>query len=294
MRRIEQLINDVKYNTNEQSNRFSNTRFNKLFNDAQQEIQRTVHISNANSKFFAKEVFQDLVSGQEEYDLPSDVYTTSAVNSIARRLVNTEVGVEYFTPLRQLGEKERRSQFGYIIQGSKFLLSPVPFINLAEGVRVNYTKKLPELAVRSGTIKDITADVISLSNFDSEINLTDFNDYFCIVDKDGVIIDQEMVIDSYNEGSGKITTSSTITGSVGDYVVLGKVATTNSELPDACEKYLTIYVERFVHYVNSSRGDLQAASVFTSEEKDSIVELFTHNENDTLYPGIVDNTYLNF
>lgn len=293
MRRIEHLINDVRFSTNEKSNRFPNARFNKLFNDAQQEIQRLVHISNTDSKFFAKEAYQDLVNGQEEYFLPVDVYTHSAINSMARRVTQDSNGTISYSTLRYLTEKERRTGFGYIIQGKRYLLTPIPRVNLVNGVRINYTAKIAELATRVGKIANIAAGVITLTGFDAKIDVTDFNDYFCIVDKDGEIIDQEMDIVSYVKATGVLTTSSTISASVGSYVVLGKVATSNSVLPDACEKYMTMFVERAVHYINSSRGDLEAANVFSAEEKSDIELLFAKNENDVKYPPIVDNNYLN-
>lgn len=280
MRRIEHLINDVKFSTNEQSNRFPNARFNRLFNDAQQEIQRLVHISNTDSKFFASEATQAIVSGQRIYNLPSDIYTESSLNSV-------HIGDSY---LKSEWPKLRHNVDYKIIGKTIDLLYEMV---IQKTLKIKYTKKLAELATRVGKIATEVAGVITLTGFDAKIDITDFNDYFCIVDKDGGIIDQEMDIVSYVPATGVLTTSSTVTAGAGDYIVLGRVATTNSALPDACEKYMMMYVERMVHYINSSRGDMEAAGVFSAEEKSDIELLFAKNENDVKYPPITDNNYLN-
>lgn len=285
MRRIEHLINDVKFSTNEESNRFSNMRFNKLFNDAQDEIQRVIHTSNTNTKFFSKEIEIDLISGQELYDLPSDIYTESSINCISRR---TNTGSQYyFSPMPQIGIKERRLTFGYAIQSKKVIVSPLPYNNLDSGLRINYTRQIPRLSARVGKIDSIIAGTITMTETDSTVNISYYDDYFCIVDKNGEIKDQSLLIDSSTSSS--VNTSSTIVnGLAGDYIVAGYLATTNSELPDGTEKFMTTFVERQVHYINSNGKDLSAAKIFTDEEKSDIINLFSHNEKDTKYPEITD------
>lgn len=280
MRRIEHLINDVMFDTNEQSQRFSNIRFNKLFNDAQQEIQRIIHTSNSDSKFFSRYAFENLVSQQKEYDMPSNVYTDNAINSIWLD-VN---GSERYSKLRY-GQD-------YVVANKKieFLFEP----RTETKMKIDYTYKLNQLGTRVGKVSAKTLTTITLTGFDPEVDITNFDDYFTIVDRDGVVIDQEMIIESYVKATGVITTSSTITAALNSFVVLGKIASTNSELPDACEKYMTLYVERMVHYINSSRGDMEATMVFSNEEKNDIELLFAKNENDVKYPEIVDYDYLDY
>lgn len=285
MRRIEHLINDVKFSTNEDSNRFPNLRFNKLFNEAQDEIQRIVHTSNTNTKFFAGEEVIDLISNQELYPLPSTIYTENSVSS-----VSIGSGDGRFGPLPQIGLKERSRSFGYIIQGSDMLISPIPQSSIVNGIRINFVKKLPTLSVRVGRVLSINGGMITMSGTDDVLSIDQFSDYFCIVDKNGATKDQGLFIDSATTTS-IATSSSIVNGVAGDYVVAGEYATTNPLLPDGTEKFLTSYVERQVHYINSNGRDLSASKIFTDEEKSDIINLFSHNEKDTKYPEIVDTGY---
>ena len=280
MKRIEHLINDVLFETNEQSSRFSTIRFNKIFNDAQQEIQRIIHTSNTDSKFFSTYFFQDLSSQQKVYAMPTNIYTDNAINAVFLD-VN---GSERYSKLRYNQD--------YIVANKKIELLFEP--RTETKMKVDYTYKLNELSTRMGKVSAKTATTITLTGFDAEEDITDYDDYFTIVDRDGVIIDQEMIIESYVKATGVITTSSTITAPVNSYVVLGGIASTNSELPDACEKYMTLYVNRMVHYINSSRADMEASMIFSSEEKNDIQLLFAKNESDVKYPEIVDYDYLDY
>ena len=73
-------------------------------------------------------------------------------------------------------------------------------------------------------------------------------DYISVVDRDGVKVLEEIPIDSYNEDTGVITVTSGFTTSVaeatfvGEYIVAGRVATSHTELPDTCERFLIAYV----------------------------------------------------
>jgi len=289
MRRIEQLINDVRFQTNEDSNRFSNIKFNKLFSDAQTEIVRIINVRSSENTFFAKSYVTDIVTNQAEYDLPSDVYARNAINSVLRKLTSGA----YYEPLRLVTFKEIGRSAGYIIQDGKIVLSLLPVTAAANGLVVNYTKRIPTSSIRIGKIQSITSGVIALTALGTDEDITLYDDYFCIVDKDGVLIDQEMVIDSYDSVTGNLTTSSTITAPVGSYVTIGGYSSSNSQLPVECEKYMTMFVERMVHYINSSRSDMDAAMIFSDEEKRDITELFADVDNDVKYPPITDSTYLN-
>ena len=230
--------------------------------------------------FFSTYFFQDLSSQQKVYAMPTNIYTDNAINAVFLD-VN---GSERYSKLRYNQD--------YIVANKKIELLFEP--RTETKMKVDYTYKLNELSTRIGKVSAKTATTITLTGFDAEEDITDYDDYFTIVDRDGVIIDQEMIIESYVKATGVITTSSTITAPVNSYVVLGGIASTNSELPDACEKYMTLYVNRMVHYINSSRADMEASMIFSSEEKNDIQLLFAKNESDVKYPEIVDYDYLDY
>lgn len=62
------------------------------------------------------------------------------------------------------------------------------------------------------------------------------------------------------------------------------------ELPDACEEFLMLFVERKIHYVDSS-GDIAMSGIFTKEEKMEIKELFAENSKDAPDIPIVDYSF---
>lgn len=292
MRRVEQLINDIKFQTNEQSNRFSDERFIKIFNDAQDEIARIINVKSSAPNFFQKNYTTDLISGQIQYDLPSDVYAENSVNAVFKKAQSGVYAVSQYETLRQIGVKELGKSYGYYLDGASVVLSQVPISNVSGGLLVNYTRRLPKLSPRFGTISNISGQDITITGFNA-VEITDFSDYICIVDKYGEIVDQGLEVDSWDSVTGVITVTGTITGLVNQYVVIGEYSTSNSQLPVECETYLTMYCERMVHYINSSSTDLRNITVFSEQERADIVELFADNESDTKYPQIVDDTYLN-
>lgn len=297
MRRIEHLINDIRFNANqEDNNRFSDLNLLKLFNDAQRAIQAIVFMSDTATHIFEKNQIYDLVSLQEEYDLPSDIYAQSSVTAVGRAINNGNAqAIIYYQPLRQITEKELRKELGYLIRGNKLVLSPIPQNGYTNGLKLTYARKMPTLSHRIGIISSFTSGTsIQLGAGFETTDITNFNDYITVVDKDGVIKQSGIFITGYNITTGLISTSATLTGiAANDYVVLGQYATSHSELPDECEPLLTNFVERRIFSIDSS-PDVADSSLFTNEEKELISMLFSQKDHDVKYPPVTDDTYINF
>lgn len=303
MRRVDLLINDVLFNTNKvNTNRFPPIRLVKYFNDAQDVIAGIIVANSKMPKFFIKEDFIDVVSGTELYDLPTDIYSQSSINSVARQF-GESVTDPYYSPLKMITEAERRIGAGYAIQGKKILISPLPSSNIGDGIRINYIKKPKKLSIRVGKIQSLPAsNKIKLqAGFVSE-QIADYDDFFCIVDSEGNYLTDVngneiytgKSLESFNVTSGVITTTGVIdTDAIGKYVVLGKMSTDTSELPDNCEKLLGDLVERKIQAVDSS-SDVQIQDMLTKEEIIQIVDMFKDNDRDTKYPPVVDTTYLSY
>jgi hypothetical protein len=64
------------------------------------------------------------------------------------------------------------------------------------------------------------------------------------------------------------------------------------DLPDVCEEYLTLYLEKKIQAVDSS-SDLTVAVSFTKEQKDSLASLFSVNSSDSDNVPVTDESYLN-
>lgn len=295
MRRLEHLINDVRFNSNQtDTNRFSDIRLVKLFNDAQKAIQAIIFMADSGASIFDTEDTQDLVSDQESYALPSDIYAVSSINSVSIVSDNhVSSSREFYTPLRQLSVKERRRGWGYIISGSNILLSPIPMSGVTDGLKINYVKRLPTLSFRIGKVGSfISATSITMTSATTQ-DITAYDDYVTVVDANGVIQQSSILVTGYNTGTGVISTSTVLTDvAANDYVVLGKIATSHPQLPDETESLLTRYVERSIFAIDSSI-DINESAVFTQEERDLIIALFEKKDHDVKYPPITNSTYIN-
>lgn len=293
MRRVEHLINDIRFNSNQTDrNRFPDIRLMKFFNDAQRAIQAIIFSSDTGGTVFDTDYTTDLVADQEAYDLPYDIYAVSSINSVGIAPNHISAPENYrYVPLRQLTTKERRSQLGYIIKNNQVLVSPEPKSNITNGLRVSYVRKVPTISIRVGKITSFTSGVsITLSNFISE-DITAYSDYITVVSADGTIKQRKIEVDSYIAGT--ISTTTALTGiSNGDYVVIGEYATSHSELPEETESLLTLFVERKIYGVDSSM-DISDSNVFTNEEKDLILTLFEKKDHDVKYPPITSDLYIN-
>lgn len=297
MRRLEQLINDIRFDSNqEDTNRFPSIRLMKFFNDAQRQIQAIIFMADSGSEVFQKEALYDLVANQEEYALPSDIYAQSSVSYVGRSVGNSVDGAtRYYVPMRKITEKEIRKQFGYAIRGSTLLVSTIPQSGVTNGLRVIYTRKLPTLSLRVGKISSfVSGSSIALAAGFLTNDITLYDDFITVVGADGTIKQSGIALDGYNTGTGAITTSTALTGiAVDDYVAVGSYATTHPDIPDEAESLLTSFVERKIYAVDSS-PDIGDSEIFTQEEKDIILKLFEKKDHDVKYPPIVDDTYLNF
>lgn len=64
-------------------------------------------------------------------------------------------------------------------------------------------------------------------------------------------------------------------------------------LPEACEEWLMLYVERKIAYADSS-SDVRTSGIFTEEERGDISELFADKSSDISYPVISSDIYYNY
>lgn len=287
MRRLEFLINKVRRNTNNlQDTRFPDEALIDLFNDAQREIQRIAVTAHDNSGLFSDQHLMDLIAGQDEYDLPDDIFSINSVNSVGRRYS----GDGWYTPIRKTTQKERGSAIGYILLGPKIIISPYPQTTLESGIRLTYTYKIPTLSKRYGSVTATTANTISIPPASEDPSIID--GYISVVDSNGNILQSGLEVVSYTAGVLSVNGVVDPAVLVGSYVCAGAKATTNSELPDTCEYVLTSIVERCI-YMNDSSADFVPSDAITSKLRSRIETLFADNNRDVDYPEIVDDTYLN-
>lgn len=276
MRRVETIIDyvrkitgNVRYDAN---SGIDQTIMSMYLNFGQDELQKA--FVSAKCKFLQKSKTIPVVSGQEEYSYPSDIFL-QAIDTIQWSMDD-----QNFVNVWQSFTKYRTSNqngyaFAYYNTNSGFILTPpLPYGN----IYVNYMRKLPTLACRAGQIttvtingsNQVTALVVATTGSYNASEIASDN-YLCVVDYLGNI--KATGIQYSGETAGTFTVVPTTlqtgeTAAVGDYIVVGKYATNKAELPDICENFLILQAYYQVKYGDTSqwtdkvKEDL-AAKMFT-------------------------------
>ena len=303
MKRLELLISEARESTGQQrydsDSGISQALFVRYFKNAQDFLQKQIAI--AKSKLLLVDEEQSVVSGQELYSYPSDLFLHN-IDTIEHR---TGSGDEW-TPLSKLVTKNRRETngfaHGYITTKDGFLLSPP-----IDGgtLRVNYIKKLPALEKRAGYISAITVSggaitAMTVNVAESSFDGTAINDqyYLCIVDKHGDRKVKSVQYTSVNTSTGVFAlpsnhtlASTDSTPAVGDYIVLGEDSYNKPDLDDICESFLLKHVEYQVKYGDASTWSKEVLNDLNSSAS-GLFEAFARPSDDVIPIPITNFDYL--
>jgi len=282
MKSLDDLIYDTRLATiNKDTNNISDNEFVRYANDGQAKLQSSIFQSYPESNIFAKEVFLSINVGQEAYSLPDDIYAQNAV--VTLEISNSSI----FFPLKRISDKERRTGYGYILRDKQFLLEPTPQNPVTNGVRLVYIRKLPTLDIRRGKITSFTSTSVNFTSDKFDASMID--NFFCVVDRDGVIKQSGLRIENYS--AGVITTVGLTNAAAGDYLVLGSYCTTHSQAPDTCERYLFEYMNMRSMLRDSSQ-DAQSLAVMFKTVEDDIIGLFKNNVIDSAQVPVSNTDYM--
>jgi hypothetical protein len=290
IKRLDLLINSVRLETNnaDQNSGITDNEIVSYFNDAQKLIQSLIFQNNASASFFIKNYTIDILIGTQEYTLPTDVYATNAIQRV--EVVYSDSTIK-FLPMFKMSHIENNRMIGWFLQDNKIIFSPSKTSGFQQ-VRVNYFKKLPEVDIRRGQITSLTATNIGLgTGFDT--NIGNLAEYVTIVDAYGTIKQSGIYVSSFDPTGGNITTNTTLSGiAVGDYVVIGYLASSHCELPSECETYLKDYTKQRIYHSQSST-DKSSQAEFTGEQKTNIMSLFVEVTDSPTYVPVVDYSWGN-
>ena len=303
MRRVDLLLEHLRKSTENVGSGIDDSEFLQYLNDAQERLQSQIFQTHPETDIFANEGFLDLVANQEVYSLntlndangfsfSSRIYATNALSQVERS--DGDSGNTYY-PLKMLSNTERRNGYGYVVRGSDLILTPFPSGAGSNALRVTYFRKLDDLDKRRGNISAaVSGTSITITGHSSEETLND--DWITIVDRDGVVKQYEVRMDGFVNGTGVITTSSTLDADIvasptDYYVVLGKFSTSHSDLPPTCERYLLAYVEKQIAMRDSS-VDISVLEKHLVKMESDIVMLFANNQNDTMHIPIISTEYM--
>lgn len=280
LRRIERLLRDARYSANVQDiDALSDEIMLYYANRTQSMIEDRLFKINSMNNLFMDEQEITIVDGQIEYDLNFDIYALNSIKSVG---IRRDASVGYIIePLDFISEKESGMRLGYYLREGKIGLN---FQKTSNGpVVIKYNRKIPSLWKRFGAAITSSGDGTVTVGATTDDILT-FDDFFCTVDADGVIQSRNNRISTYNTATGVLTfTAGTGTIANGEYVVVGKYATTHSQLPQECEKVFLEILERRIAQ-RQSQADIAVISGLTESEIQSIEDVFAKGNDDNEVP----------
>jgi len=280
MRRLELLINEAKISTNTSDiASISSLLLQGYINRIHSYLEDLLFLVNDENDLFVSDYIFQLVPGQDEYSLPNNIYAKSSIDNLAVSFLNGLSNT--YLPLKKVSRKQQGFTFGYFIREDKIVLTPRPTSPL--NMKLAYVRKLPTLGIRGAEVTSTTSTQIIIANYVSGFET--LSDYITIVDKAGTIITSGLTF-VFN-GSTTFIVPNTIGILPGHYVISGKYASSHSQLPDECEKYLITALERMIQYRQSS-SDINTSNIFSAEELNTIKEVFADNSYDDAKPPVTE------
>lgn len=277
--------------------------FLQYFNDGQEEIHSVL-----NSMFphiLMGEKIIACTQSQEAYDIPSNAYLGTRIDMV--EYSPSGITQDYY-PLKKGSLKERLNGISsnpsfYIRNGTQLLLQPPP--QQAGNLRVSYQRSIPKLDKQRATVLSVTLDTnaktITSLVFDPNLELDSAalleENYLCIVDKFGQVKMQGIPVSAIDTSTGAVTidagfvfeTGETI--AAGDFAVRGKYASTHSQLPDVCEKYLLEYGNTRI-LMRDSSTDADSIAQILAKVQATLQTAFAEPDSDPDYVPVLDGQYL--
>jgi hypothetical protein len=191
----------------------------------------------------------------------------------------------------------------YIRQGSSVIMQPPP--QNGGFLRMTYQKTIPVLDKKRGTVASATLGVNTITSLvldtTTELDATALEEqnFITIVDKNGLVKMRYIPIDGVDSSTGVVTVSSGFvfesgeTIEAGDYAVRGKYASTHSQLPDICEKYLLEYCNMRIFVRDSSTDQAELAALMQKIEA-TLKQAFAEPDNDPDRIPIIDPSFLGY
>lgn len=276
--------------------------FIQALNDAQEEIHSIINVLFPT--ILMAEKYVDVSIGQETYAVPSDCYMGTRIDNISYS--PTGLDQDYY-PIRKGSLKERIDGINgnpsfYLRQGSSLIIQPPP--QQGGKLRIIYQKAIPYLDIRRGTVQAVTLATDTITSLTLDPAALDSSalleqNYITIVDKYGTVQMKDIPVDAIDTATGVVTVSPGFTFQsgetivTGNYALRGKNSSTNSQLPDVCEKYLLEYCNMRIFVRDSSTDQAEIAALMAKIEG-TLKQAFSEPDNDPDRIPIIDPFYLGY
>lgn len=276
--------------------------FIQALNDAQEEIHSIINVLFPT--ILMAEKYVDVSIGEETYAIPSDCYMGTRIDNISYSPSGQDQ--DYYV-IRKGSLKERIDGVNgnpsfYLRQGANLLIQPPP--QQGGKLRVVYQKAIPYLDIRRGTVQAVTLGTNTITSLTLDPSGLDASElleqnYITIVDKYGAVKMKDIPVDAIDTSTGVVTVSAGFTFQsgetipVGAFALRGKNSSTNSQLPDVCEKYLLEYCNMRIFVRDSSTDQAEIAALMAKIEG-TLKQAFSEPDNDPDRIPIIDPFYLGY
>jgi hypothetical protein len=298
-RKVDLLISQVRRETENEdptaSTGIQDVEFLQYLNDAQDRLQSV--ITATYPVMFVNEKELSVIVDTEKYDIPDNAYMENKLITV--EYSPSGISEDYYhleqTTMKRRDTAVQGFPVAYVRRSGQILLQPRP--QQAGLLRVNYVKTLNRLDKRRGIVSIVTLGSNSITNLELDassattvLDTTSLleQDYITIVNKDGVIKMRNIPISGIDNSTGVVTIDAGFTFDtdetieVGDFAVSGKDASTHSELPRMCERYLIAYCAWKILKRDSSVDYAEQEQELLSMEQD-IVNSFSDVSDDVRY-----------
>lgn len=150
MRNVEELITEIRFNTNNiDNNRYDDSAIMRFLNSAIRQVQRVIFINNPTAEHFTKVKNYEVETSQEEIvlKLPSDIYATNSVTAI----YPVRADGRRREPIVRIDEREHLYKSGYFLRDNKVHISRGSLGSSTATVDVVYTKRVNEVSAITDT-----------------------------------------------------------------------------------------------------------------------------------------------
>lgn len=222
-------------------------------NDAQDRLQSLI-FPIAPQMFAETEVIH-LTPGSNTYNLNAEVFLGEAEIMV---LFSPDGSIDNYRPLPAVSMMEYTSEWddnitGYNIGNGQIIINPTP-ASTAGDIMVIYSKELPDLACRIGSVASNLVGSITLnaapvpiteSIFDEAGNF--IGDFLSTVDDSGTILRTALPTTAYVPAT-RVFTATVLAPAlaVNSWVVMGKYASTHTQCPRNWDRYLVSYAVRMI------------------------------------------------
>jgi hypothetical protein len=259
LRKIRERTRNVSFTYDPVTGLYTEGMSTELFldslNDAQDHLQALL-LDNDTSLFIQEDIIP-IVAGTNAYTPTKKIFGNVDFISVHYNPNNNTT--DFGGPMRKGNPRDVSGTTGYpsywIPKNGQVCLYPTP--NVSGGkLKVLYHFELDDLDIRRGKINATpsgAAIVLATSPVPDEYAITN-GDYICVCNRWGEVLLRNGLVSSYNSGSRTIALAANVSTYLvspyaladlsGAFVTVGSNTTTQSGLPDVCERYLRVFAQK--------------------------------------------------